>query len=242
MADDDTVPAFIQTDASLFQGKEALGIRDYVRSQGRQKYAIHSKGIGFLTGQLNAQLRGVFDRLDMVPEEVANALDFLIYDLMGVIAERTPVQNPPDDNIVAATLWDAKVERQNGKFVWTLTNYATGGHTKGGGDANFPYPVALEYGWSDQAPKGMVRISLEEFRQSLKRDLSGTIREILQGRRTAAREARMQVRLTKQAASAFGALGKLSVKTTKMGNRALKAHLSSITKAFKAAKRRTTGR
>jgi hypothetical protein len=37
---------------------------------------------------------------------------------------------------------------------------------------NLPYVVALEYGWSDQAPQGMVRLTVAEFNQSIEKAIS----------------------------------------------------------------------
>lgn len=34
---------------------------------------------------------------------------------------------------------------------------------------NLPYALRLEYGWSDQAPKGMVRTTIAEYSQYLRR-------------------------------------------------------------------------
>jgi hypothetical protein len=37
---------------------------------------------------------------------------------------------------------------------------------------NLPYAERLEYGWSGQAPSGMIRLSLAEFEQVLREEVA----------------------------------------------------------------------
>lgn len=111
-------------------------------------------------GRMNAFL----GRLDHVPAEIRTAVDYQVLALKDSIQEKTPIQDPPEDDIVAEQSW-----RMSSSLVGPLSSWMIWNEAKNPRN-DFPYPAlcdsthTLEYGWSDQAPEGMVRVSIEEHR------------------------------------------------------------------------------
>ena len=85
--------------------------------------------------------------------------------LFARIIELTPVDRSPEaDAIVAKDLWSKELRRMDANehsIVVAIMNVAENPYT------GYAYPRALEYGHSQQAPHGMIRVAVEEFRHRL---------------------------------------------------------------------------
>lgn len=167
-------PNKIKYDFTGFEGENARKVRDFVREMRGTKHAIHSKGIGFLTGQLNAKIAGIFEKLGSTPKQIAEAMDIIAIFILSRVIKRTPIENPATDEMVAILRWDMSVDRSGAAIQWNITNDATGG-------SGYPYVVALEYGWSDQAPKGMIRITIDEMRAEMDKIFRARVKAALKG-------------------------------------------------------------
>lgn len=106
-------------------------------------------------------------------------------DLFGRIVKRTPVGNPGEWIGEAPQGYVGGRARSNWQFaintVNTSTTDATGGSdrpkttTLRVGDSvyitnNLPYILPLEHGWSAQAPAGMVKVTVSEFKNIVRRN------------------------------------------------------------------------
>lgn len=117
-----------------------------------------------------ALLQRVGDKADTVVRNSA-------LDVLSAVVRRSPVDtgrfrgnwmtalqkidtstNAPDDKSGASSL--TRGQSVLGQFRPGQTIYLTN---------SLPYARRLEYGWSQQAPQGMVRLSVVEFDQYLKR-------------------------------------------------------------------------
>lgn len=117
-----------------------------------------------------ALLQRVGDKADTVVRKSA-------LDVLSAVVRRSPVDtgrfrgnwmtalqkidtstSAPDDKSGASSL--ARGQSVLGQFRPGQTIYLTN---------SLPYARRLEYGWSQQAPQGMVRLSVVEFDQYLKR-------------------------------------------------------------------------
>lgn len=145
-----------------FQPKFQVDLK-VLEKEGREWSKLDAgKGVSFKFGSFVTTLRSLFERLNYTREEAVIGVAFHVQELLQRITERTPVdQSPEADDIVAKDLWDLDVNQSGDSVTWKLTNKAINP------DNDYPYPAALEYGWSPQAPNGMIRISLEEFRMEI---------------------------------------------------------------------------
>ncbi len=113
-------------------------------------YSDEVLGIG---RQLGAKFREFFAALSDVPMDLVAVYRSLVTDAYAQIQERTPV-----DTGRARGGWGLRVgsahAARKGEFTARITNSVS-------------YIVYLEYGWSKQAPRGMVRISLIELHDRL---------------------------------------------------------------------------
>jgi hypothetical protein len=70
-------------------------------------------------------------------------------------------------------LTDESTDKSGGQA--TLRAFAAMAEVKAGGTVyltnSLPYAISLEYGWSKQAPQGMVRLSLAEYSSAMRRVL-----------------------------------------------------------------------
>ena len=131
------------------------------------------RDLGMEFGRFLTTARALFTRLEHTPAEVTQAVGDQIEAMFSRIVERTPVDRSPGrDEIVAKELWQKEMEVTGEIVTWIISNSATNPEN------DFPYPgtgeynpFTLEYGWSGQAPDGMVRISLEEFRMALSAEI-----------------------------------------------------------------------
>lgn len=107
--------------------------------------------IGFRLGTVQAELNAVYGRLVNRAVNFQAIFEKDLLDLFVAIKLKTPV-----DTGRAKSGWRIAVLNQQ-KFLvqWRITNFSE-------------YIVFLEFGHSMQAPKGMVRISLDKFSKTLK--------------------------------------------------------------------------
>lgn len=115
----------------------------------------------------------LFMVLGSAPDLAAQSVDKMFVDLFAEVVRRTPV-----DTGRAAAGWrwgrnaagragarpDASVmgratTSRTGRFAWTIWNPV-------------PYVVYLEYGWSRQAPRGMLRVAFSDLAANLRSRLA----------------------------------------------------------------------
>lgn len=67
----------------------------------------------------------------------------------------------------AAVANDTPIDTGLARASWKLSNTSVPGRVEFVLSNDVPYIVYLEYGWSKQAPKGMLRINLRRYRKNL---------------------------------------------------------------------------
>lgn len=102
--------------------------------------------------QLTRQFDAFFATLKETPSDLAGIFDNFAGETFGAIQDRTPV------------------DTGHARSGWQIENLSTSPNDRHFRITNsVPYVAYLEYGWSRQAPAGMVRVSLLEGEQRLKR-------------------------------------------------------------------------
>ena len=127
--------------------------------------------------------------VDNITEEVEETVKGTLFSLSSIIIQGTPVGNPslwkskPPKGYIGGTLrgaWNAsfntpdlqQTESKDKTGTTTINNMSVTLDSFDMGDTFYltnpqPYAYAVEYGWSSQRPKGMVRIALAQAQQVL---------------------------------------------------------------------------
>jgi len=114
------------------------------------------KSQGFVLDKFVAGANRLFARLEATLEQREAGIAALQDELFEKIVRRTPV-----DTGRARAGWKPPEERREGKRrTWVIEN-------------DVEYVIYLEYGWSRQAPLGMVRISMAEMAAKVRKLLAG---------------------------------------------------------------------
>ncbi len=100
--------------------------------------------------RLKTEMNAFFAALATTPADVENVFRKEVGKTYRVIVDRTPV-----DTGMARSGWRLEVASDN-PLVMRIVNAV-------------PYSLYLEYGWSKQAPAGMLRVSILEFADRLRR-------------------------------------------------------------------------
>ena len=109
---------------------------------------------GFDIKKLNRNLNRFYQKLEKLSFPLKLAFAKQIGELFIEIVERTP------KNIGRAKSGWKILDLENKEFFvkWRIVN-------------SVPYIIALEFGWSLQAPFGMVRVSLDNFSKDIENQL-----------------------------------------------------------------------
>ena len=111
------------------------------------------------TAQLEAFAKKTNQRIDTVVNKTC-------FELSNSIVKKTPV-----DTGMARNNWMPSINTiTDGGNIPSMANKAYGNiyyFTN-----NLPYIRRLEYGWSKQAPNGMVRLTLQEFKRVIKKAIN----------------------------------------------------------------------
>ncbi|MFW0776298.1 MAG: hypothetical protein ACN2B6_01080 [Rickettsiales bacterium] len=127
--------------------------------------------------------------IDKIEEDVEETVKGTLFSLSSLIIQGTPVGNPslwaspPPKGYIGGTLrgaWNASIgspnEQQTGSKdktgASTLANVSISLESLKIGNTFYltnpqPYAERVEYGWSSQRPKGMVRVALAQAQQVL---------------------------------------------------------------------------
>ena len=110
-----------------------------------------SEDVSNVAGQLQAQMSGFFAALKETPETIGQMFLEAVGGAFGAIQDRTPV------------------DAGNARSGWQLVTVVDSVREKHLRIINIvPYVAYLEYGWSKQAPAGMVRITLLELERRMR--------------------------------------------------------------------------
>ena len=123
------------------------------RSRGAFKTVPQDVGgdLSAVGAQLGKQFDAFFGAVAALSQDIEGQFTALVGETFEQIQRRTPV-----DTGNARSGWTIERLEGNGETVWKITN-------------SVGYAVYLEYGWSKQAPAGMLRVSLLELEQRLVR-------------------------------------------------------------------------
>lgn len=117
------------------------------------------KETAFLMGQFNESLGKLLDAVGASEDQARDAFGSQVVELFGAIVEMTPV-----DTGRARQGWRGPAFKHDLQGVTaTITN-------------TVHYIRWLEYGWSRQAPRGMVRVNIARFSAQLNRRLRGLLK------------------------------------------------------------------
>ena len=128
-----------------------------VETLGRRlgEFKTAPESIGGDLSAVGAQLEKQFDAFLAVVGAMSKDIDGQFAVLVGETFEQVQRRTPVDTGN-ARSGWTIERLEGNGETVWRIAN-------------SVGYAVYLEYGWSKQAPAGMLRVSLLELEQRLVR-------------------------------------------------------------------------